>query len=1138
MANLNEEARIPVYINDEQAKSALKTLQGEAEKWRKKMYEAMAGGDLKGMKEAERELKNVNKQASQLKREAFDVNKVLSNISSASPKELRKAIQALNRDMEDLNRNTKEYAAKQEQVKQLRTELFGVNNAIREQRGLFSKTADFVNRYWSIISGVALTFVGVKSTLDDASKSFGDFEERVDNLSSLTSLAGENLEWLQKQAKDLSVSTLEGGIKVKQGAQDIIDAFTKTGSARSELLKNKEALVETTKEAIILAEASKEKLEPAIAALTMMLNQFNAPASDSRRIINALAAGSLAGAGEIPYITQAVEKSGTVAADANLTYETLIATIETLAPRISQPEIAGRTLKGVLLDLQKGADDTNPAIVGMATALENLNKKNLSTIQLTKMFGEENITTAKILIKNVEQLKQYEKEITGTNTALEQAATNTNNRNAQLAQAKNKLELVRIELGEKLAPIMTLTTSSSALFLKVLSALVGILWNYGGVLLTAGSAIASYTLATKLATFWETKNNTEKGIGLALAKLKVFWHGVERGALLLSAAAQALLTGNITRATAAMRVFNATTKMNPIGLLVGILTAGVVALAMYSRGLTAAQKAQKAMNEVNIDAQKNIAEEKVKLDLLLKTARNKNLSDETRKKALKEINELSPEHLGNLTLEKINTEEARKATDNYTASLLKNAKAQAAKEKLVEIEKELIDLQNGNMNSISFWDKARAGGLMYAAGMNMIYDKTKIDAEVSKKAIEELLETRKKLEESFQNSIPTVSDNTQNNTSNNNQSVTPKQDESTLTGKLEKVLLAQADKQQDAIRKYFYDAGEGAFDEFMAAIEKKQNESKIDFSLIPDTPEETDKTDPSLDYAMKKYQETIDYQLILNESKYKAGVIGEQEYQDELTRITREAEDERISIKRENIEKAQQLADFGANFVMTLMDFELERAGDNEEKKAAIRKKYADLNFAVTAASIIADTAGAIMKGYEQLGPIGGTVAAVFLGATGLLQLGVANEQRKKAKGFSGGGYTSPGSKYEPAGIVHAGEYVIPQEGVDNVQLRPVIDLIEIARRNGSLARLDLRPVTMTVSSGKSYSSGGPVGQSTAPSSSTPAPLPASPSLDTATATRLVAVLEKLEDWEPYISIETYERKRKNYEKIANGGIK
>ncbi|MBL7973113.1 MAG: phage tail tape measure protein [Prolixibacteraceae bacterium] len=85
--------------------------------------------------------------------------------------------------------------------------------------------------------------------------------------------------------------------------------------------------------------------------------------------------------------------------------------------------------------------------------------------------------------------------------------------------------------------------------------------------------------------------------------------------------------------------------------------------------------------------------------------------------------------------------------------------------------------------------------------------------------------------------------------------------------------------------------------------------------------------------------------------------------------------------------------------------------------------------------------------------------------------------------GYSEGGHTGPGGKYEPAGIVHRKEYVIPEDGTDNPTVRQFIDIIEIARRNGSLARLDLRPVMMSVISGKGYSSGGHTSQ---PSSSDP----------------------------------------------------
>jgi hypothetical protein len=47
------------------------------------------------------------------------------------------------------------------------------------------------------------------------------------------------------------------------------------------------------------------------------------------------------------------------------------------------------------------------------------------------------------------------------------------------------------------------------------------------------------------------------------------------------------------------------------------------------------------------------------------------------------------------------------------------------------------------------------------------------------------------------------------------------------------------------------------------------------------------------------------------------------------------------------------------------------------------------------------------------------------------------------AGGKSEGGYTGEGDKYEPAGVVHAGEYVIPKEGVDQKTKLPKREYVE-----------------------------------------------------------------------------------------------
>ena len=52
------------------------------------------------------------------------------------------------------------------------------------------------------------------------------------------------------------------------------------------------------------------------------------------------------------------------------------------------------------------------------------------------------------------------------------------------------------------------------------------------------------------------------------------------------------------------------------------------------------------------------------------------------------------------------------------------------------------------------------------------------------------------------------------------------------------------------------------------------------------------------------------------------------------------------------------------------------------------------------------------------------------------------------------GGYTGDGSKYEPAGTVHRGEYVLPQEAVNNPAFAPLLNVTEQARRAGTVGNL------------------------------------------------------------------------------------
>lgn len=87
-------------------------------------------------------------------------------------------------------------------------------------------------------------------------------------------------------------------------------------------------------------------------------------------------------------------------------------------------------------------------------------------------------------------------------------------------------------------------------------------------------------------------------------------------------------------------------------------------------------------------------------------------------------------------------------------------------------------------------------------------------------------------------------------------------------------------------------------------------------------------------------------------------------------------------------------------------------------------------------------------------------ITAAAIGAQGF-----ANVSRINGIGFAEGGYTGAGGKYEPAGVVHRGEYVIPQKIVHNPIYQPMIMSLETARKGYADGGLVTNSATSEISS-------------------------------------------------------------------------
>lgn len=294
------------------------------------------------------------------------------------------------------------------------------------------------------ILGAAGIGVGLSqgiSILKDSVNEFAKLEKSLKNLQAITGVSNKDLEFFSKNAEEL-------GINVKGGAVAVVEAYKLIGSAKPELLENKDALNEVTKAAILLSQASGLELPQAATQLTQALNSFNAPAEDAGKFVNILSAASKLGAKEIPFVAEALSKFGGVAKSAGVSIEDSAAAIEILGAKIPQAETVGTNLRGIFIKLQTEAAKSGREFKGLGGELDLLAPRVNDIGYLTKTFGEQNLLAIQTLIQERDALDKFTEGITDTNAALEQAAINTDTYAQKQLRLENTFNSLKASIGE------------------------------------------------------------------------------------------------------------------------------------------------------------------------------------------------------------------------------------------------------------------------------------------------------------------------------------------------------------------------------------------------------------------------------------------------------------------------------------------------------------------------------------------------------------------------------------------------------------------------------------------------------------------------------------------------------------------
>lgn len=755
---INERATVEVQVNGQQAKQELRDLEGYANSLKGRLAEAYKAGDTKQIKKLEAELKKTNAELKTMRTNAKNIDFAMQNLSLAGPKELRQLLKDINAKLNSghIKRGSAEWKMYQERLKLVNAELRKINAEVQETQSWLTRFNNGFSKWGGLLASGAAAITGVSFALSKLRNNRDDKEDSAANLKALTGLDDNSIKWLTRQAEILSTAMDKTGLRVTQSSRDILEAYMLVGSNKPELLNDKEALNAVTVETMRLSAASKMELAKSVEATTTALNQYGAGADQAARYVNVLAAGSKFGASNVEQQTAAILKAGTIAASSNISLEELVGTIEMLGEKGMKNEIAGTGLKTFFTRLSTGAIDTNPKVVGLSVALENLNKKveeaesqtvGGGTTLLKKLFGDEGMVTAMILTQNTEKVKEYTQAVTGTSVAMEQAAINSDTAKAKRAQYINQIKEAGIILMEKLNPSLSALTGWTTKLIKAAPELIDWLQKYGKVLAYAIIVVASYTAANKLQWFWLNKVKAETGQYIVIQKLKEFWDKAITASTWLYIAATSALTGKTSQAKLAMQAFFMILKMNPFGAIATLIVGVAGALYLFTRRASEAQRAQVLLNEIQGDAAANIAAEKTEVKALCKVAKDETKSKEERLRAIKQLNEISPEYLGALNLETIGTDNARVAVDNYVKSLLTLAEIESAKSRLTDTDKQLDELRRKQNKYLeerdTFWGAVKTlprniGSMLTWGGVEDAGEKLNNDIEELEKQREQL----------------------------------------------------------------------------------------------------------------------------------------------------------------------------------------------------------------------------------------------------------------------------------------------------------------------------------------------------------------------------------------------------------------
>lgn len=715
MSNYETSASIVLEVNGKNAEERLKALRQRAEDLENALARARSSGDKIEMNKLQKELRKANKEIKEMSSSAQQAENVMRRLDRATPKELSKTLSTLRRQLDNIERGSAAWNAQVEKIKLVQRELNSVKNSMREQESLWTRFSRKMFDWGNAITMSMAAISGLTMSGRKAVQSYADMEGEMASVRKFTGMTMDEVEKLNESFKTMDTrSSREQLNKLAQEAgklgitsQDAVLEYVRAADVINVALDElgDGATRDIGKLSSIYGDADRMGMGKAMLAVGAAINEVSQ---------NSTASAS--------YLVDFENRMAGVGKQADMTVSQIMGYASVLDQNAQQVEMSATALQGVIMKMYKEPEKLariaginiqqfaqmvkNDANEALLYFLDTLGRAG-GMQALAPMFDEMKLDGARaasvlsVLAGNIELVRREQKLAQeafdeGT-SAITEFSVQNNTVQAQLDKAKKSFNEISVTLGKDLLPVMRYAITSSSAALRALKMTVDFMKEHRTLIISLAAGYAGYTVAVKAGTVAQKLWNATQKVGNSIA-------ATGKSIVLLLRYSYFRLEGQVRKADVVMKAFNRTTKMSPVGLLVGVLAAGAGALLSYRERMKSAREEaaeaakaerefERSITDVTDAAASASKEELAQLRALYQASVNEINSKEERIKAARRLQSLYPEYFASMSTEQIMLGEAKSKYDELTDSILKNAKAKAAADLIKSNSEQIIELE-------------------------------------------------------------------------------------------------------------------------------------------------------------------------------------------------------------------------------------------------------------------------------------------------------------------------------------------------------------------------------------------------------------------------------------------------------------